>query len=203
MKKKIAFGFAILLLAAATIVGSVAFFLSGGLRAREQPGGVEAFIARRLKHLAVPRAAREATNPVAANPDTLSEAMEHFADHCAVCHANDGSGNTDIGNGLYPRPPDMRLPATQDLSDGELYYIIHNGIRFTGMPAFGPAEGEDLDSWKLVHFIRHLPAITEEELARMKEMNPTSPAHLKEEEEMRRFLEGHDDPPSNESKKHH
>jgi len=200
MKKKAAFGFLLLVVAA---VASAAYVLSGGFSAREQPGAVETFFARRLRHLAVPRASREARNPVPPTPEPISEAMEHFADHCAICHDNNGSGNTAIGQGLYPKPPDMRLAATQELSDGELYYIIHNGIRFTGMPAFGPAEGEDLDSWKLVHFIRHLPAITDEELARMKEMNPTSPTHLKEEEEMRRFLEGHDDPPSNESKKHH
>jgi mono/diheme cytochrome c family protein len=130
--------------------------------------------------------------------------MEHFADHCATCHANDGSGNNAIGKGLYPKPPDMRQAATQNLSDGELYYIIHNGVRFTGMPAFGPPDGsEDVDSWKLVRFIRHLPQITDNELARMKEMNPKSPADLKEEEDIQRFLEGNDNGSSGESHKHH
>jgi mono/diheme cytochrome c family protein len=203
MTRKTAFGLVLLLLVVAAVAAGAAYVFSGGFSAREEPGAVETFIAGRLRHLAVPRASREATNPVAASPEMLSEAMEHFADHCATCHANNGSGDTAIGQGLYPKPPDMRLAATQELSDGELYYIIHNGIRFTGMPAFGPAEGEDLDSWKMVHFIRHLTAITDEELERMKEMNPTSPHHLKEEEEMRRFLEGHDDPPSNETQKHH
>ena len=101
--------------------------------------------------------------------------MAHFADHCAFCHANDGSGSSEIGRGLYPKPPDMRAAATQGLTDGELFYIIENGVRFTGMPAFGTgkedAAGEKL-AWQLVLFIRHLPRITDEEISRMKQLNP-------------------------------
>jgi mono/diheme cytochrome c family protein len=196
--------YAVLLLVIAAIGVGAIYVASRGFSAREEPTGIEAFIAGRLRHMAMPRGAREAMNPVAATPEVLSEAMEHFADHCATCHANDGSGNNAIGKGLYPKPPDMRQAATQNLSDGELYYIIHNGVRFTGMPAFGPPDGsEDVDSWKLVRFIRHLPQITDNELARMKEMNPKSPADLKEEEDIQRFLEGNDNGSSGESHKHH
>jgi hypothetical protein len=62
------------------------------------------------------------------------------------------------------------------------------------MPAFGDdATGEpDLESWKLVHFIRHLPRLTAEELERMEEMNPKSPEEFRREEEVRRFLRGED-----------
>jgi hypothetical protein len=107
------------------------------------------------------------------------------------------SGDTELGRSLYPKAPDMRLPDTQSLTDGELFYIIHNGVRFTGMPAFGEETSgkPDLDSWKLVHFIRHLPGITSEEVEKMKSMNPKSPHELQEEEEIRRFLEGDDSPP--------
>jgi mono/diheme cytochrome c family protein len=162
-----------------------------GFSARDEPSSVEAAIATRLRRLSIPREARTAVNPVPNSPEVLHEAMVHFADHCAMCHANDGSGATDLGLGLYPPPPDMREAGTQQLSDGELFYVIHNGIRFTGMPAFGPSDpAQDLDSWKLVHFIRHLPRISEEELAEMKEMNPRSPMQIRMEEEMKRFLEG-------------
>src|SRR5262249_62056227 len=103
---------------------------------------------------------------------------------------------------LYHKPPDMRQAGTQNLSDGELFYIIQNGVRFTGMPAFGTDNSHDQDSWKLVRFIRHLPELTDEELARMKEMNPKSPADLQEEDEIKRFLEGESEP-SGETQKHH
>jgi len=179
--------------------------LSRGVSARDEPSSVEAFIARRLRRMAVPREARDAKNPVTASPEVLSGAMEHFADHCANCHANDGSGNTMIGRGLYPKPPDMRLTETQGLSDGELYYIIENGIRFTGMPAFGeePASTSDEESWALVAFIRQLPKISAGEMEAMKKMNPKSPSELEKEERIRKFLAGEDSIPSSKSHEHH
>ncbi len=154
-----------------------------GFSARDQPTAVETFVARRLRHLAVPRRARREQNPVAVTPAVLMQARAHFADHCAICHANDGSGQTKIGQNLYPKAPDMRQSDTQSLSDGELFYIIHNGIRFTGMPAWGSGiPEEDVESWKLVHFIRHLPEIGQEELQEMGQLNP-KPQHEREGEE--------------------
>ena len=98
-----------------------------------------------------------------------------------------------MGKNLYPPAPDMRLPATQQLTDGELFYIIQNGIRLTGMPAWGTgASHDEEDSWKLVHFIRHLPQLTLEEKKAMEKMNPKSPDDLREEEEEERFLRGED-----------
>src|SRR5262249_51671865 len=201
---RIRFQYVLLLLILIGILGGVAYVLSRGISARAEPSAAEAFIARHLRRLAIPRAAREAVNPVPASPQALMEGMEHFADDCAFCHANDGSGNTDIGKGLYPKPPDMKQNATQNLSDGELFYIIQNGVRFTGMPGFATPDGlHDQDSWKLVRFIRHFPMITDEELAQMKEMNPKTPADLKEEDEIKRFLEGTENPSSNETHRHH
>ena len=185
-----------LFLIAGTAVALAIYLRSHGFSARPEPSNAETFVARRVRSLAIPSDARTAINPVKFGPEILSEAREHFADHCASCHANDGSGNTSIGKGLYPRPPDMRQTATQQLSDGELYWVIHNGIRFTGMPAFGEDKpgSPDEDSWKLVHFVRHLPKITEEELQSMKKLNPKSSADLEEEERNRRFLAGEDIP---------
>ena len=195
--------FVTVLLAAAGVSLLGWTILSRGFSARDEPSSVEAWAAGRLRRMAVPRAAREARNPLKESPEILSGAMEHFADHCAICHANDGSGNTLIGKGLYPKPPDMRHAETQNLTDGELYYIIENGVRLTGMPAFGDesAGTGDEESWALVTFIRHLPQITVEEVATMKNMNPKSPAQLEKEERIRKFLEGDDTGP--EQHEHH
>jgi len=169
-------------------------FLRQGLSARREPSAIETFVARRLRRLAIPPTAREAQNPVPATPQVLAEARAHFADHCATCHANDGGGNTSIGRSLYPPAPDMRKAETQDLADGELFYVIHNGIRFTGMPAWGGEDpAEDEDSWKLVHFIRHLPKITAEEITAMKAMNPKGQGDIEEEKEIEQFLRGEND----------
>jgi mono/diheme cytochrome c family protein len=158
-----------------------------GISARSEPTAMEVLLARSLRHLAVPRAMRDARNPIPLTPQALNEGREHFADHCAGCHANDGSGNTEIGKNLYPKAPDMRQAATQNLSDGELFAIIRNGVRLTGMPAWGdPGGRDDADTWKLVHFIRHIPKMTPAEIEQMKAMNPV-PAEQKQEEN---FLEG-------------
>ena len=70
---------------------------------------------------------------------------------------------------MYPKVPDLRDQETQKLTDGELYYIISNGVRFTGMPAFGGEDSPE-EIWKLVLFIRRLPNLSPEELKRMQRM---------------------------------
>lgn len=95
-----------------------------------------------------------------------------------------------MGRNMYPPPPDMRLSATQQRSDGELYFMIQNGIRLTGMPAWGEAGPDDKASWELVHFIRHLPRITFEEEKAMEKLNPKSRAEFAQEDAMERFLKG-------------
>jgi mono/diheme cytochrome c family protein len=133
------------------------------------------------------------SNPVASSDEVIAEAREHFADHCASCHANDGSGNTEMGRGLYPKAPDMRLPATQSLSDAELFYIIENGVRFTGMPGWstGTKDGETA-SWHLVHFIRHLPGMSSEEIEQMDTLTPRSRKEVLQQIEEEKFLQGGD-----------
>ena len=166
-----------------------------GFSARDEPSWAEKLIARRVRSLAVPARARNAKNPLSPSPEVLAAARGHFADHCAVCHANDGSGETEIGQNLYPKAPDMRLEDTQRLTDGELYYIIQNGIRMTGMPAWGEqGEGTDEDGWKLVHFIRHLSELTPTQLKEMEKLNPKTAAELEEERQDEEFLRGGDAP---------
>ena len=162
-----------------------------GFSAREKPSWLEASVARTARGLAVPAAMKDAQNPLQPAPEVLAEARAHFADHCASCHGNDGSGRTEMGRNMYPKVPDMRLPATQNLTDGEIYSIIHNGIRLTGMPAWGSTDKDD-DSWKLVLFIRHLPKLTPDELKEMERFNPVSRAELEQEREAEDFLAGQD-----------
>lgn len=170
------------------VVAGIFWLCATGLSARAMPGAMETRLAIALQRLAIPRAARKLSNPMQATPELLVEARRHFADHCASCHGNDGSGATEMGQKLYPRVPDMRLAQTQNLSDGEIYYIIENGVRFTGMPAWGTGGTSDHDTWHLVLLIRHLPKLTAEDLQDMNEHNPRSPADMKEEELENEFL---------------
>lgn len=194
MKKKLVGFIILIMLAAAAAGGWVGYQLfTSGFSAKTEPHMLEVMLARQIRRLAIPIAQRNAPNPVPPSPDVLKESLAHFADHCAVCHANDGSGQTPIGRNVYPKAPDLRLADTQSMSDGELFWMIHNGIRFTAMPAWGEGDPEkDLDSWKLVHFIRHLPKLTRDELEEMKTLNPKSKRELEEAAAFEKFLEGDD-----------
>jgi mono/diheme cytochrome c family protein len=177
--------------------GALAILVQHGVSAREEPTAIEAWIARCMRRLATPRSQRDANNTVPQTPEVLARARAHFADHCASCHGNDGHGKTAVGQNLYPKAPDMWLPATQSLSDGELFSIIKNGVRLTGMPAWGADTPEDdRETWELVHFIRHLPRVTEAELQEMKDLNPKRRKEYEEEEETRRFLAGSAEAPA-------
>jgi mono/diheme cytochrome c family protein len=181
----------VLALAGLAVAIGGAWLLSRGISARPEPPALEAAMAHRLRALAIPAAAMQRPNPVASDPKVIVDGLAHFADHCASCHGNDGGGQTTMGRGLYPRAPDLRLPGTQQLSDGMLFYIIENGVKLTGMPAWGNGTAEsEADSWKLVHFIRHLPALTEAERLQMEALNPKSDDEWRETEEEKRFLEG-------------
>jgi mono/diheme cytochrome c family protein len=166
------------------------FTVRRGFSTRDSPSIVEAFVAQRARDMAIPAKARRMNNPVSASREVYADARAHFADHCAQCHANNGDGNTPIGRNLYPKPPDMRLAQTQNMSDGELYYTIQYGIRMSGMPAFGEPVGNDQDTWKLVTFIRHLPKLSEQEETEMQHLNPKTPEEVQEEKEEENFLKG-------------
>jgi len=189
--------------AVALLLGAAGIFMTGtnGLSAREQPGSLERWVARQARTLAVPKEARRRANPVADSTQVQTDARAHWADHCAACHANNGSGDVPMGKNMYPKAPDMRQPETQKMTDGELFFVIENGIRMTGMPAWGSgSQHDEQDSWKLVRFIRHLPQLTADEEREMQALNPKSLDELKEEQEERDFLNGDQ---SHEHAEHH
>lgn len=167
----------LLLVAVAIAAIAMLQIVRHGVSARDKPTAAEGAIAGALRHFAVPRAARAMKNPVPLNDVVLAEGRAHWADHCATCHGDDGKGQTDVGRGLYPKVPDMS-DGSPDLSDGELYYVIVNGVRLTGMPGWGDQNPNE--TWHLVHFIRHLPKLTPAELRGMR----------KEKESEDEFLSG-------------
>lgn len=172
----------------------VVWMVHRGFSTRTRPGTVEASVAASMRSMGLPSRYKSMRNPVTSTPDVLREGMEHWADHCATCHGNNGSGDTMYGKTMYPRPPDMRRQPTQDMTDGELYYTIQNGIMLSGMPAFGNPGDDDLDSWKLVVFIRHLSSLSQTEESEMEKMNPKSPDEMQEEQEEENFLHGSPEP---------
>ncbi len=160
-----------------------------GFSAHGDPSALEKIVARAARGLAVPASYKGLKNPYPATPENIRAGLEHFAGHCALCHANDGSGDTQFGRNMYPKPPDMRKTETQGLTDGEIYHTVQNGIRLSGMPAFGEQpQIDNTETWKLVLFIRHLPRLTPKEKKEMERFNPKSAAERAEEQEEEGFL---------------
>jgi|SRR5581483_3345844 len=195
---------ALAIVIAALLAGGVLVLGARGFSAREMPSAVERWVAREARGMAAPAGARERTNPIPDSPQVEAEARAHWADHCAGCHANNGSGDTEMGKRMYPPAPDMRQAPTQQMTDGELFFIIQNGVRLTGMPGWGGGSSHDEeDSWKLVRFIRHLPQLSAEEEREIQSLNPKTPDDLKEEQEERDFLNGENPHEENEHHHHH
>jgi mono/diheme cytochrome c family protein len=193
----------LVVVSAVLLFGAFVWIGSRGISARGEPSAIETAVAQTMRRLAIPRGDRDRENPVQATDEVIAVGMSHYADHCAACHANDGSGETQIGLGLYPKPPDMRQDATQSLTDGELFYIIENGVRLTGMPAWGAGTHESAEeTWHLVHFIRQLPHLTPGQVKEMEAMNPRAPTETRQEIEEERFLRGDDAAPAEAAKPH-
>lgn len=166
--------------------------LRSGFSARPEPGRFEAWMALKLRKLAVPSRYAAMRRPVVDDEKTFEQAMSHWADHCASCHANDGSGHTTMGKSMYPRPPDMREDRTQEMTDGELYFVINQGIRFSGMPAWGESGDKDKETWALVAFIRRLPRLRPDQVEAMKAMNPVSASAIRAKQDEDKYLSDED-----------
>jgi mono/diheme cytochrome c family protein len=109
-------------------------------------------------HILIRRQARREAIPDP--PATLSPSFDEgdkvFGIDCAGCHGSDGHSPTDAGRWMYPRSANLISHEVQNYSDRELFWIVKNGIRMTGMPAFGKVETEE-NIWNLVRYLRSLP----------------------------------------------
>ena len=147
-------------------LGALVVVRNGGLSADKAPGRVEQAIATRLVRLSIPSNAAQATSTLT-DQARWRDGADHFEDHCAVCHGRDGHGDKEMGDRMYPPVPDLAAAATQQKSDGALFYIIQNGVRWTGMPGWKAEHSPD-ETWRLVSFIRHVPSMTAAEVASLK-----------------------------------
>ena len=143
--------------------------------ADRRPGAMETSMAQRMVRLSIPSSRRSAPNPITGK-DAWREGRDHFAEHCTICHGDDGRGGSAIGPHMYPPVPDLASPAIQQFSDGELFSIIQHGVSWTGMPAFGSTHSDE-EAWKLVAFIRRVPTLTPSDLASHDESSPRTDEH--------------------------
>lgn len=145
-------------------IGAAAYVLSGSfdVSANRPPGSLEKRIAGLALDHSVARRAPKGANPLAPSPEAIRGGFAHYKEMCVFCHGAPGVDASEAGEGLNPPAPDLTLARIQKRTDGELFWILQNGIRMTGMPAFGPTH-KDAELWKMVAFVRHLPSLTPEE----------------------------------------
>jgi mono/diheme cytochrome c family protein len=135
---------------------------SFNVAAKESPGKLERRMASFMVDRSVARRAPKEKNPFSPTPDVLRAGLAHYKENCVMCHGAPGVEESEAGMGLNPSPPDLTSPGTQRMSDGELYWIVANGIRMSGMPAFSLTHKKE-EIWHLVTFVRHLPQISADE----------------------------------------
>lgn len=140
--------------------------LSFNLTALNPPGRFETRVADISRGFLIGRASRHGVPPRPANiKASIAAGGEHYGLDCSVCHSDDGRGQTPVGEWMYPRASDLTSQQVQSYSDQELFWIIRNGIRFTGMPAFGEIETPD-HIWDLVNYVRTLSPNSQPQRAR-------------------------------------
>jgi mono/diheme cytochrome c family protein len=135
---------------------SMLVMVIAGCTADKKPSKVETTLANMAKDVVIPIEAENRINPLPASDVAVSDGRKLYLQSCAICHGTDGHGHTELGRGMYPPAMDLTSPHVQHWSDAEIFWIIQNGVRLTGMPSWKPTIGED-DTWKLVNFVRSLP----------------------------------------------
>lgn len=160
----IVFGIALVALGAAAVVYTGSFNTAATI----PPSRLEKRIAGFALDRSVAKRAPARTNPLPSTPETRREGLREYRSHCLVCHGAPGVDPGAIGQGLNPGAPDLSLPRVQARTDGELFWITSEGIRMTGMPAFGPTEDEE-EIWHMVAAVRYLPELTDDEVAQLRE----------------------------------
>ncbi|HTS70619.1 MAG TPA: c-type cytochrome [Terriglobia bacterium] len=138
-------------------LGALALVMSA-CTAHEKPSMVETALANVAKDIVIPIKAESLKNPFQNNSQAASEGEQVYLQSCAVCHGPDGHSQTTLGQAMYPPAMDLTSPHVQHWDDGEMFWIIQNGVRMTGMASWKGAITPD-ETWKLVIFIRHLPEL--------------------------------------------
>ena len=146
--------------AVALVLLVIVFVLASqiSLSALPDPGSRESSLATSAKRWLIGRAARSSVTAVpAADASSADNGSMTYGMDCDTCHGKDGRHPTENGQWMYPRVPNLGGPGVQSWSDAELFWIIKNGVRFTGMPGFGKSQS-DKEIWDLVHYVRSLGA---------------------------------------------
>lgn len=152
------------ILATAAVAGSVTVLAITQFNpsARQKPGRLETAVMQRVKFWAIQRRASAPAEQLERTSENLRSGRSHFEEHCAVCHGLDGRGQSLVGRGLNPPVPDLASPSVQAWRDADLFWIIQNGIRFTGMPGFEDTHS-DTETLQLVFYVHEFARMSDQD----------------------------------------
>lgn len=145
--------------AIAIIVGVAFWIVTRNISALPEPGPFESRMFTAVRNSYIERAARSYSRAPASNASQISAGQGLFSMACASCHGTDGRSPTNIGRWMYPRVLDLGSPEVQRLSNPELFWVIKNGVRFSGMPGFGKTFSDD-EIWQATYYVRSLGTAT-------------------------------------------
>jgi mono/diheme cytochrome c family protein len=137
-------------------IGAMLGALLVGCTADKHPSQEETSLANAAKDVVIPLEAGKMKNPQPGNEEVVSQGQEVFLGSCAQCHGPEARGDTTVGRNMAPPAMDLTSAHVQHWSDAELFWIIQNGVRLTGMPSWKSSISDD-DTWKLARYIHHLP----------------------------------------------
>lgn len=141
----------LLLAAAAVFVYSGAYNVS----AISRESNWLAWLLRTAREQSVHRNAEGIIPPPLSNPELVRLGFRHYDEMCVICHGAPGIAPGEAHDGLNPKPPHLDQ-AAKAMSPAELFWVVKNGIKMTGMPAWGPTHSDEL-IWAMVAFVRQLP----------------------------------------------
>ncbi len=170
----------VLVAIAILVTGTAAFVWLGiyNIAASEPHWGITHWLLGKVRERSIVAHSKGIAVLLSNNPELFDMGFRNYHAMCRLCHNAPGYSRTEISKGLYPSPPDLASEdVVKQLSDAELYWVITNGIKMTGMPAFGSTHSKD-ELCAMVVFVKRLPNLKPEEYAAM-----VKSAGLQEEEE--------------------
>ena len=165
----------LLVLVIVLILGGLVFINSGvyDVAATKPDTEIVKWVLETTKEKSVRSRSKDITVPNLDSESLIETGFHHYDQMCVGCHGAPGIPQSEIGEGLNPEPPDLSEVAA-NMTPAELFWITKNGIKMTGMPAFGPTHSDE-ELWGIVAFMQKLPDLSPEKYKAMKEDSEKMP----------------------------
>lgn len=144
-------------------MAALLFIYSGlfDVAASSPDNGLVRFVLATTQRHSVERRLKDIQVPPLTDPELIRTGFLHYQENCVTCHGAPGVEASEIGQGLSPYPPELATES-EEANPKELFWIVKNGIKMTGMPSFGVSH-TDPEIWAIVAFLEKMPKMTPQE----------------------------------------